>query len=89
MFDFNKVRKLLQSEKCMQHKLNPKITMDNSYLNIVACCDNFKRELIEKFGKIMALDTNDRVRKQFSFWLLGFTDSLEYVPVYFLNSMVH
>jgi hypothetical protein len=49
--DYQKIFKDLENKRCTAHHLKPFTVPKGENIAIVCCCENFKRELVEKIEK--------------------------------------
>ncbi|WP_126650409.1 hypothetical protein [Chryseobacterium aureum] len=59
MFDLNydPIKKEIESEVCKEHGLHPELVPTEEGFGIKACCEPFRKELVEKSGNMIEEQT--------------------------------
>lgn len=61
--DYSSVKRKIEKEKCNEHNEHPKFEKTGKGFNILACCEEFRSEMVKKTEKIMTEETKAAIEK--------------------------
>ncbi|TXD81491.1 hypothetical protein ESY86_17740 [Subsaximicrobium wynnwilliamsii] len=61
--DYSSVKQKIERENCSKHKKHPKFEKTSKGFEILACCEEFRSDMIKRTKKIMAEETKSAIER--------------------------